>query len=117
FLKISRFSIDDGKEFLSLFSSKDNVRGWFERWVKRISDSAGAIDTACSMMRRVNPIYIPRNHKVEEAIHEAVEEKRFDAFDVLLSRIQEPFRNVEGSDSFATPAPEAFFPYVTFCGT
>jgi len=117
FLKLSHFAVDDGKGFLSLFSSNDNVRGWIERWVKRISDSAGAIDTACSMMQRVNPIYIPRNHKVEEAIHEAVEEKRFDAFDALLSRIQEPFRNVEGSDSFATPAPEAFFPYVTFCGT
>jgi hypothetical protein len=35
----------------------------------------------------------------------------------LLSRIQEPFRNVEGAESFARPAPEDFFPYVTFCGT
>jgi len=102
---------------LSLFGGDDNVRRWVERWVQRISGSAGAVDAACSMMQRVNPTYIPRNHKVEEAIHEAVEERRFDTFDALLSRIQDPFRSVEGAESFASPAPEDFFPYVTFCGT
>jgi serine/tyrosine/threonine adenylyltransferase len=68
-------------------------------------------------MDRVNPIYIPRNHKVEEALKAAFESDDFAPFETLLGVLQHPFTEKAEFAEFAEPAPESFGPYRTFCGT
>jgi uncharacterized protein YdiU (UPF0061 family) len=68
-------------------------------------------------MDRVNPIYIPRNHKVEEALNAAVERYDMAPFSHLLNLVSRPFDEIEGNDAFSTPAPASPVPYQTFCGT
>ena len=67
-------------------------------------------------MDRVNPVYIPRNHKVEEAL-DAAQNNDFEPFEKLLAVLQRPFERREGLAEYEDPAPEGFGPYRTFCGT
>ena len=69
-----------------------------------------------SAMDRVNPVYVPRNHKVEAAL-EAANQGEMEPFDRLLDAVTRPFEARPGLEDFAGPAPADFGPYTTFCGT
>ena len=106
--------------------SSESFRGCFldlaavDRWLGRYEARLEAEDIAsaarAAAMDRVNPIYIPRNHKVEEAL-EAAETGDLVPFDRLLIAISAPFESQAGMEAFAEPAPDDFGPYTTFCGT
>lgn len=81
---------------------------WLERW-RAAGPDADAMD-------RVNPIYIPRNHLVEEALAAATAGDMGPTAE-LLEALASPFVERPGLEKFATPAPESFGPYRTFCGT
>ena len=63
-----------------------------------------------------NPIYIPRNHLVEEALAAAAAGD-LDPFSDLLHIVSDPFVARPGHERSAKPAPDTFGPYQTFCGT
>ncbi len=67
-------------------------------------------------MDRVNPVYIPRNHKVEEALTAATEGD-LDPFRQLVEVLARPFDERPGLEAYAVPAPTGAIPYRTFCGT
>ena len=67
-------------------------------------------------MDRVNPVHVPRNHKVEAAL-EAANQGEMEPFDRLLDAVTRPFEARPGLEEFAGPAPADFGPYTTFCGT
>ncbi|WP_422757348.1 protein adenylyltransferase SelO [Paenarthrobacter sp. C1] len=81
---------------------------WLERWRAQKPD-ADAMD-------RVNPIYIPRNHLVEEALAAATNGDKGPTAE-LLEALSSPYSERPGLEKFAAPAPESFGPYRTFCGT
>ena len=64
-------------------------------------------------MDRVNPIYIPRNHRVEEAL-DAATAGDLDPFLRLLDVVRHPFDERPGLDRYARPGTG---PIVTYCGT
>ena len=68
-------------------------------------------------MGRVNPAFIPRNHRVEEALSAAVERNDYKPFDTLLKIVSRPFDDQPEFADFMQPAPESDVPYQTFCGT
>jgi uncharacterized protein YdiU (UPF0061 family) len=67
-------------------------------------------------MDRVNPVYIPRNHRVEEALARA-EEGDLGPFRRLLDAVSRPFEERPGLAGYAGPPPAGCGPYVTYCGT
>jgi uncharacterized protein YdiU (UPF0061 family) len=67
-------------------------------------------------MNRVNPVYIPRNHLVEEALAAATAGD-LGPFGRLLDVLAQPFDERPGLQPYAAPAPSSFGPYRTFCGT
>ncbi|MGO1181460.1 MAG: protein adenylyltransferase SelO [Micrococcaceae bacterium] len=77
------------------------------------------------LMDRTNPVYIPRNHLVEEALAAATGELDFGdtaapdltPFLALLEVTQQPFSEQPGRERYALPAPETFGRFVTYCGT
>mgnify|MGYP007000192210 len=68
-------------------------------------------------MDQVNPIYIPRKHKVEEALAAAVNQGNISEFEDLLSVVSKPFYEVSGREGYAEPGGQTTVPYQTFCGT
>ena len=68
-------------------------------------------------MRQVNPAYMPRNHRVEQALAAATERGDFDPFEELVRVLSDPFREREEHAMYATaPRPEERV-LRTFCGT
>ncbi|MGZ6780449.1 MAG: hypothetical protein ACXVGO_15825, partial [Mycobacterium sp.] len=65
----------------------------------------------------VNPVYIPRNHLVEEALAAATAGD-LGPVENLLTAVTSPFEERAGLERYADPAPEEFGGcYQTFCGT
>ncbi|MFL5845843.1 MAG: protein adenylyltransferase SelO [Solirubrobacteraceae bacterium] len=90
-----------------LFAGAPEFSDWLERW-RPLADP-GAMD-------RVNPLYIPRNHLVEEALAAATAGD-LAPFERLLEAVSAPFDARPGLERYAEPAPETFGRYQTFCGT
>jgi uncharacterized protein YdiU (UPF0061 family) len=67
-------------------------------------------------MDQVNPVYIPRNHRVEEAL-DAATQGDLAPFERLLEAVTSPYVERPGLEEYAEPAPEDFGTYRTFCGT
>ena len=70
-------------------------------------------------MRRHNPAFIPRNHKVEEALEAATSEDDYSVMERLLDVLATPYDHDRDLPMFSMPsAPgSAGLPYQTFCGT
>jgi uncharacterized protein YdiU (UPF0061 family) len=82
---------------------------WAERW-RALGPDAEAMD-------RVNPVYIPRNHLVEEALAAATAGD-LAPFERLVEVVIAPFEERPGLERYAAGAPEDFgATYRTFCGT
>ncbi len=54
-------------------------------------------------MRAVNPAFIPRNHRVEEALAAAVERDDFAPFEELLAVLSRPFEDRPEFTRYAEP--------------
>jgi serine/tyrosine/threonine adenylyltransferase len=67
-------------------------------------------------MVRVNPMYIPRNHLVEEALTAATAGD-LGSLKQLLDAVTNPYDERPGLERYVAPAPEDFGSYRTFCGT
>lgn len=90
---------------------------WLERWRARTADDPMATQERAELMRSYNPLLIPRNHLVEEAIDMAVEESDFARFHELVDVLAEPYAYDASNLEFARePKPEEQV-CVTFCGT
>jgi uncharacterized protein YdiU (UPF0061 family) len=67
-------------------------------------------------MDRVNPIYIPRNHLVEEAL-DAATAGDLGPLSELLVVVTDPYTRRAGYERYERPAPPEAAPHVTYCGT
>ncbi len=90
---------------------------WLVEWRARLAVETGAAADRAAAMDRVNPIYIPRNHKVEEALAAAVDADDMGPFKALLAVLTAPFVEAAGNEAYAAPAAQSDSPYKTFCGT
>jgi len=115
FRRLSGVLRGDSEVVRQLFKEPGAFDAWEHRWRKRLEQEEPAATP--EMMDRVNPIYIPRNHKVEEALSAATAHQDMAPFSKLLSVLKHPFDEVEGKEAYAEPAPETGIPYRTFCGT
>jgi len=89
---------------------------WESRWKELISRESQSLADIATSMNLVNPIYIARNHLVEEALAAATEGDLGPTL-TLLEVIQQPVTERSGFERFAQPAPSEYKNYQTFCGT
>ena len=89
---------------------------WLKKWKDTINQSVG-MKLALIVMSKHNPIVIPRNHLVEQALDEAVN-GNLNLFERLLNIISKPYQYQDGLDDFMKPSESNFEKiYQTFCGT
>jgi uncharacterized protein YdiU (UPF0061 family) len=105
---LGRAARGDVEPVRGLFVDLAAFDAWLARW-RALAPDADAMD-------RVNPVYIPRNHLVEEALAAATAGD-LDPLSGLLSAVTAPYDERPGLERYAEPAPEEFGAYRTFCGT
>jgi uncharacterized protein YdiU (UPF0061 family) len=102
----------------ALFADAPALQRWLERWQARSAKENVTAASRAQAMRAENPIYIPRNHRVEEALAAASERNDFGPFERLLEAITQPYQERAEFADYAMPAPaEVTAHYRTFCGT
>jgi uncharacterized protein YdiU (UPF0061 family) len=97
----------------TLFADPAPFDAWAARREALLPADRAAVAAA---MDRVNPVYIPRNHLVEEALDAAT------AGDMaplrrLVEVVSTPFDERPDRQRYAEPAPAGCPPHVTYCGT
>jgi serine/tyrosine/threonine adenylyltransferase len=89
---------------------------WLADWRARIAAQPDGAEAAAARLEAVNPVYIPRNHRVEEALA-AAGKGDLAPTHRLLQTLSTPFTARPDCADLEGPAPADFGPYVTFCGT
>ena len=110
----------DGEDtaFWSLFEDRAAADRWLSDWRQRLSRDADGEQDRASRMNRENPLYIPRNHLVEEALAAAAAEDDLGPFEAMHTVLSTPFDDQgPGKLRYAEPAPRDGPTYRTFCGT
>jgi len=108
FRQLGRAARGDTEPSRGLFLDLALFDDWLARW--------RALEPDADVMDRVNPVYIPRNHLVEEALAAATD-GNMAPFEQLLEALHAPYDERAGLQRYAEPAPDDFVNYRTFCGT
>ena len=93
----------------------NNFITWKKRWKERLKKSDKSSINYLRLMKKFNPIVIPRNNKVEEAL-QAAEENNIDPFNKLLKILKNPYVNQKEIKEYQIPS-NTNENYQTFCGT
>jgi len=117
FRYLANAALGDEEPLRALFSDPSTYDLWSQYWRARLAREPTAPLERARAMRRANPAFIPRNHRVEEALSAAVERDDYAPFDTLLNILAHPFDDQPEFAAFAEPAPDGQGCYRTFCGT
>ncbi|PDT85415.1 protein adenylyltransferase SelO [Sinorhizobium sp. BJ1] len=104
-------------EFAKLFQEPEALSPWLEDWRRRLEREARQPAERAAAMRAVNPAFIPRNHRVEQAIEAAIENADFSLFEALLDVTSRPYEDQPGHAAYAAPPQPGEEVLQTFCGT
>ena len=100
-----------------LFSATSDIDRWLESWQKRLERDPQTAAARVASMRAANPAFIPRNHRVEAALH-AAEGGDYAPFRKLLSILQRPYDDQpEAAAEYGQPPQPSERVLQTFCGT
>lgn len=89
---------------------------WYSQWQQRLGRDGQSKVAAYAVMRSVNPVVIPRNHRVEEALSAAEDRDDLSAAHQLLAALAAPYEARTDTTKYReAPADEGN--YLTFCGT
>ena len=88
---------------------------WKKRWQERLKTNNNSPEKYINLMRSVNPLVIPRNHKIEESLEKA-NDGNLKPFNKLLEILKNPYNKQKNISEFQTPSTSTK-KYQTFCGT
>jgi uncharacterized protein YdiU (UPF0061 family) len=117
FRRLADAAEGDEARFTALFGANSPVDAWLARWRERCAREVAAPKVRAAAMRRVSPAFVPRNHRVEEALAAAVKLGDFAPFWKLHAVLSRPFDEQPENAEYKEPAPIDAEPYRTFCGT
>ena len=90
--------------------------GWYKSWQDRIKKNCTSKELSHILMKKNNPLVIPRNHIVEEALNLA-QEGDLSLFTEFLDALRSPYNIKDIPNRFLDPPPKDQRVYQTFCGT
>ena len=103
-IKVKNYEIYQNQDFIN----------WSNKWQQRQSKNGNTMKKSLELMKDTNPIIIPRNHKVEEALSAATE-GNYKILNELLYILKNPYSFQEIFSDYRHPSDNKN--YQTFCGT
>ena len=111
FYDLSQESLPDNE----IYSSK-SFQEWKEVWKARLAKNSMSLKSSLKMMQANNPVIIPNNYHVEEAL-KASEEGDLKVFLSLLEALKKPFETTILNEPYRNATISPIPNYQTFCGT
>ena len=106
---------------MNVFPKKDklfndnNFINWKKRWEERLLKNNNTFQKSLELMRKHNPLVIPRNHKIEETL-KAAEQNDLEPTKKILKILKNPYLMQNEISDFQSPSISKE-KYQTFCGT
>jgi uncharacterized protein YdiU (UPF0061 family) len=116
FRALSASLLGDRSRLHALLIDPARLGPWEQQWRALLEARGIQPADAARAMDAVNPVYIPRNHLVEEALAAATGGD-LGPFAKMLAVLEQPFTERPGLEAWAAPAPDDDGAYRTFCGT
>jgi len=110
-------SPDQDEKVRTLFSDPAPFDHWARQWRARLRQEDSVDATRQARMQTVNPVYIPRNHRIEAAIRAAEDQGDFSVFHELHAVLQKPYQRQSRKDAYMLPPEPDEVVQQTFCGT
>ena len=110
FCHLMNFEIENKEKF-----EKTDFKNWKKRWQERLKANNNKPEKYLKLMRSVNPLVIPRNHKVEEVLNEA-NNGNIKTFSEFLEILNKPYLEQKNIINYQVPS-SSNEKYQTFCGT
>ena len=104
-------------ETAAMFEQPGAYHDWAQSWRRRLAQEDVAPDARAAAMRRTNPAFIPRNHRIEEAIVAAVRREDYAPFERLVRVLARPYDDQPDDAELTTPPTKDERVTETFCGT
>jgi uncharacterized protein YdiU (UPF0061 family) len=101
----------------ALFADPGAYDVWAAGWSRRLEEEPTSSHERAAAMRLTNPAFIPRNHRVAEALDAAVQQQDFQPFEELLDVVSRPYENRPELERYTQPARPEECVTQTFCGT
>ena len=119
FRKLSDAAVgpDHDSEVRQPFADPPAYDEWAARRRQRTADEPQDAATRRTAMRAVNPVFIPRNHRVEAVIEAAVNRDDFALFEELLTVLSKSYEDEPALSAYAEPPQPHQRVLQTFCGT
>ena len=111
-------AIDEADEdaFRQLLTEPAGADMWLIAWRQRLNAQSRSLTDTATAMDAVNPVYIPRNHRVEQAIAAAIDGD-YAPFHALNGVLADPFTERDAAAGHEQPAQPDEAVLQTFCGT
>ena len=109
------FLMDENFQHNKIYND-ENFLTWKERWKERLKLNNNTPEKYLSLMKSVNPLVIPRNHKVEEVL-ESANNNDLSPLKKLIKVLEKPYEKTKENINYQSPAPVSDKKYKTFCGT
>jgi uncharacterized protein YdiU (UPF0061 family) len=90
---------------------------WNKRWNFRLEKNNKPLEMSLQLMKKNNPLVIPRNHKVEESLEEANNKNNLKPLEELIKYLKNPYENQTGISNYQDVPKPNDKKYKTFCGT
>ncbi|MBR0857293.1 protein adenylyltransferase SelO [Bradyrhizobium liaoningense] len=117
FRKLGGAAGDDGADVRAQFMDPAAFDEWAKRWRERIALEPQSTAERRAAMHAVNPMLIPRNHRVEAVIQAAVNNDDYAPFEELVKVLARPFEEQPDYAAYADPPLPDQRVLRTFCGT
>ena len=92
------------------------LAAWLRDWQQRLASEPRAPEERAASMRAANPLFIPRNHRLQAAL-DAAERGDYSLFRKLLAILQRPCDDQPEVSEYALPPEPSERVLQTFCGT
>jgi len=110
-------STEKGSEELkTLFKNNTKLDNWLIKWHKILKEEKLDLNKIKNKMKLVNPLFIPRNHRVQEVIDAAIK-KDYSKLNKLLKILSNPFEEQKENNKYINPPKPDEVVHQTFCGT
>jgi uncharacterized protein YdiU (UPF0061 family) len=117
FRSLSSVVRGDEAPLLDQLRDRTALDPWLERYRARLDADGHPAEDVAARMDQTNPLFIPRNHLVDEALTAATAGDMAPVSQ-LLDVVTRPFDERPGLDRHTLPAPTGFGEsFQTFCGT
>ena len=99
-----------------LFQNRDFFN-WYQKWKKRLSKNNKPMKLSIDLMRKTNPLVVPRNHIVEETLDAVSNKNDLVPLYDLLEVLKKPYNDQSKIIAYQQPPQPSKKVYQTFCGT